>query len=59
MSIITTIVIRIMGRLGASSIIHTITIDTMINFNGGNNGHGLKIVTCKQTLTPNGLNDCE
>ena len=33
------------------SIIHTITIGTMRNFNGGNNGHGLKNVTCKQTFT--------
>ena len=23
----------------------------MLNFNGGNNGHGLKNVTCKQALT--------
>ena len=32
------------------SIIHTVTIGTMLNFNGGNKGHGLKNVTCKQTL---------
>ena len=32
------------------SIIHTTTIDTMLNFNGGNEGHVLKNVTCKQTL---------
>ena len=29
------------------SIIHTVTIGTMLNYNGGNNGHGLKNVTCK------------
>ena len=28
----------------------TFTIGTMLNFNDGNNGHGLKNVTCKQTL---------
>ena len=33
------------------SVIHTINIDTMPNFNGGNNVHGLKNNTCKQTLT--------
>ena len=32
------------------SVIHTVTIGTMLNLNGGNNGHGLKTVTCKQTL---------
>ena len=32
------------------SVIHTITIDTMLNLNGCNNGHGLKNITCKQTL---------
>ena len=32
------------------SVILTATIGTMLNFNGGNNGHMLKIVTCKQTL---------
>ena len=31
--------------------IHTVTIDTMLNFNGGKNGKGLKNITCKQTLT--------
>ena len=30
------------------TIIHTITICTMVNFNCDNNGHGPKIVTCKQ-----------
>ena len=32
-------------KMGSSvflSIIHTITIGTILNFNGGNNGHGLK-----------------
>ena len=32
------------------SIIHTVTIGAMPNFNGGNNGHGLKRVTFEQTL---------
>ena len=32
------------------SIIHINTIGTMLNFNGSNNGHVLKNVTCKQTL---------
>ena len=36
------------------SIIHTITIGTMINFNGSNYGHGLKNVTCKETF----MSDC-
>ena len=42
-----------MNRNGPSPIlfvIHTIMIGTMLNNNGGNNGHGLKNVTCKQTL---------
>ena len=33
------------------SIIHMVIIATMLNFNGGNNGHGLKNVTCKQTFS--------
>ena len=32
------------------SVIHRVTIGTMLNFNGDNNGHGLKNVTSKQTL---------
>ena len=32
------------------SVIHTVTFGTMLNFKDGNNGHGLKNVTCKQTL---------
>ena len=31
-----------MGPSPILSIIHTFTIGTMLNFNGGNNGHGLK-----------------
>ena len=32
------------------SVIHTVTIGTMLNNNGGNNGYGLKkSVACKQT----------
>ena len=33
------------------SIVHTITTGTMLNFNCDNNRHGLKTVTCKQTLS--------
>ena len=36
-----------MGQSPILSIIHTVPIGLMLNFNGGNNGHGLKIVTCK------------
>ena len=52
-SVITTIVIKIMESMGLSSIlsiIHTITIGTMLNFNSGNNGHGQKNVNRKQTF---------
>ena len=31
-----------MGPLPILSIIHTVSIGTMLNFNGGNKGHGLK-----------------
>ena len=50
MSVIISIVIR-MGKSAILSVIHTINIATMLNFNKCNNGHGLKNVTCKQTLT--------
>ena len=40
-----------MGPSSMLSITHTITIDTVLNFNNdGNNGHGLKNVRCKQIL---------
>ena len=39
-----------MGLSPILSIIHTVTIGSMLNFNGGNNGLGQKNVTCKQTL---------
>ena len=32
------------------SIIHAVTIGTMLNINSGNNGYGLKNFTCKQTF---------
>ena len=38
-----------MGPLPILSVIHTITIGTMLNFNCGNNGHGLQNVACKHT----------
>ena len=31
-----------MGLSPILSIIHAVTIDTMLNFNGGNNGHWVK-----------------
>ena len=31
-----------MGLWSILSVIHIISIGTMLNFNGGNNGHGLK-----------------
>ena len=39
-----------MGPSPILSVIHVITFGTMLNFNGGNNEHGLKYVTCKQTF---------
>ena len=40
-----------MGPSNILSVIHTVTIGTMLNNNGGNNnGHELKNVTCKQTV---------
>ena len=39
-----------MGPLPLLSVIHTVTIDTMLNFSCGSKGHGLKNVTCKQTF---------
>ena len=39
-----------MGSLPIMSIIHTVTIGIILNFIGGNNRHGLKNVTCKQTF---------
>ena len=37
-----------MGLSSIVSIIHMVTIATMLNFNDGNNGHGLKNVACEQ-----------
>ena len=39
-----------MGLWPILFITHTVTIGTMLNFNDSNSGHGLKNVTCKQTL---------
>ena len=39
-----------MGLSPILSIIHTITIGMMLSFKNGNNGHGLKNGTYKQTL---------
>ena len=39
-----------MGLSPTLSVIHTVTIGTMLNFNGGNNEHGLRNVTCEQAL---------
>ena len=44
----------IMDRMGDGPIlpiIHTVTIETMLNNNGVNKGHWIKNVTCKQGLT--------
>ena len=43
-----------MDRMGPSpilSVIHTVTIGTVFNFNSDNNGHGLNNVMYKQTFT--------
>ena len=40
-----------MSLLPILSIIHTVTVGTMLNSNGGNNGHGFKDVTCKQAFS--------
>ena len=40
-----------MGPSSILSVIHIITIETMLNNNHGNNCHGLKNVKCKQTFT--------
>ena len=48
------IVIRIMDRMGLSSILSiicTITVFTVLNNNSGNNTHELKNFTCKETLS--------
>ena len=53
-SVIIFIVIRIMDRMGPSpilSVIHTVTIVTMLNNNGGNNGPGLKMLHVNRFLT--------
>ena len=39
-----------MGLLPIPSVIHTVTIGTVLNFNGSDNEHGLENVTCKQTF---------
>ena len=39
-----------MGQSPILSIIQTVTIAMMLNFRGGNNGHGLKNVAFKQAL---------
>ena len=39
-----------MGPSPNLSVIRTVTFGTMLNLNGSNSAHGLKTVTCKQTL---------
>ena len=39
-----------MGLSPFWSIIHTVTIGAMLNFNGFNNGHGLKMLREKRLL---------
>ena len=41
-----------MGLVPILSVIHTVTIGTMLNCGGGNNGGGIKNVTCRQTFRP-------
>ena len=41
-----------MGPPPILSFTHTITIGTMLNFNGGNNGHELKTLFINRPLTP-------
>ena len=41
-----------MGPSNILSVIHTITVGKILDFNGGKNRHGIKNVTCEQTLTP-------
>ena len=63
MSIITTIIKSYIychqndeGKMGSSpilSVIHTVTIGTFLNFNGGNKGHRLQHITCRQTFAEN------
>ena len=40
-----------MGPSPILSIIHTVSIGTKLNFNGGNNEYGLENVMCEQTFT--------
>ena len=42
-----------MGPLPILSVIHIVTINTMLNFNGVNNRNGLKNVKCKQIFSIN------
>ena len=39
-----------MGLSPILSVVYTIIIGTMLNFNTGNSGHGRKKVTCKQSF---------
>ena len=39
-----------MGLLPILSVIQTVTIDTILNFDDGNTRHRLKIFSCKQTF---------
>ena len=41
-----------MGPSPILSVVHTVTVGTMLNLNGGNNGHMLKNVTCEHTFIP-------
>ena len=45
-----------MGPLAILPFIHTATVGTMLNFNGGNDGHGLKTLRVNKTLNQSSSN---
>ena len=46
-----------MGQPTILSVIHMVTIDTMLNFNGGNYGHGLTLRLNTHFKGPSTLSD--
>ena len=47
------VTVRLMGRMGTEPILsikQSVSIDTMINFDGDRDGHGYGDGTCKQAL---------
>ena len=45
------VTVHLMGRMGSVSIKRSVSIDTMINFDGDGDGQGDGDGTCKQALT--------